>query len=194
MAHGDTTHNVQPSHCGMGPGYSQITKEWSSIGFREGFADFISAAVYNDKSGSGTLHRLGLTWDLERWDASNTPYGYLRNVCCPPGDPCAHSLSGAATRIDWALAFWDIFTDTNCDPKPSHNDMLRFFRETMEALPTDDDEYFPASVDAMAELVSGGHVGSCFNGRWAVFSCHNGIDYVGILHPDPHNGYCGTLE
>ena len=134
------------SNCVMGPGYTMTLKEFSSLAIRVGFADFISAKVWNDKALHGVFHRLDQPWDLAKWNTANSPWGFLRNICCS-GSNCADSLSDTETRVDWLLAFLDMYTDTSCNPKPSQTDMLRSRQQVVFPNPAlNDSTYYWSSA------------------------------------------------
>jgi len=178
QSHGwaDDTHDVTPSLCdfdGVNYVYGNFTKEWSSIAAREGWAHFVSARVWNDSASDGNF-----TWDgqhdLERWDASNTVRGYLKNVCCPgsPGTGCSASLDGAGTINDWMRAFWDLHTET-CDDAPNKLSMSQFYGGILNSFGLADDNHWSASSGVVASLFP-----DC-DSDWEYIGCHNGIDQIG---------------
>src|SRR5262249_48501121 len=66
---GDYSHNVLPNACGTGDTtYSISSKEWNSVGFREGFAHFISARIWNNKETEGAFTWFAAPHDLERYN------------------------------------------------------------------------------------------------------------------------------
>ena len=179
--------------CTDGGSYSMTTHEWGSLAHREGFADFIAARVWNNSATSGTYHRLGTTYDLERWNSANTPRGYVRNVCCSTtGSSCASVLDGTGTRSDWMRGYWDLHTVSTCSPSSSRTDILRVFKYTITAAGLTNQNFEPAVANAIDDVIAEGQLGSCFDGRWAVIACHNGLDFDGTS-PVPTFD-CNTLD
>lgn len=180
-----TTHSQAPSSCDHDPAqtkYSTYSHEWSSVG-KEGFADFFSAKVFNDYDTNGT-YNIGSLYNLEKWDSNNTERGYLRNVCCPggAGSPgCDDSLDGAGTRQDWMRAYWDLYTYAGCSPSNTKLKMLEFYETLIEQAGIADDTWWPKSQAAMDDVITAGVLGSCYDGAWNDYGCHNGLDFQGTL-------------
>ncbi len=58
--------------------------EWNSQAFKEAFADFYSAKVWNEKDARGTYTFRGIAYDLEDWDNVNDIHnwgGFTLNFC-----------------------------------------------------------------------------------------------------------------
>jgi hypothetical protein len=179
-------HNVPPdtkNACGisydavkMQHGYSISSKEWNSVGFREGFAHFVAATVWNDFSSDGSFHWLGTHHDLERYGdgVGTTAGGRLENVCCI-GIGCEESWENAGTIEDWMLFFWDWFTNTNaiCGDRPSRLDMLRLYRDTRLGGGLVNDNYF----EKMQAAAQGLSMVDCLKtDRFDFYAAFNGID------------------
>jgi hypothetical protein len=194
-------HDVTPSDCSFtsagGGAYGMITKEWSAVG-KEGFADFVSAKVWNDYDNDGVYTTSPNVWDLERWNEDNDPRGYLRNMCVPGSSSAdAASLDGAGVRVDWLLAYWDIYYYSGCSPSMTKHDMLRFYKEiitdsgidacTSGANEGDCDNWFPVSRDAIDTVIGQSQIGTCYDDQWDFYACHNGIDFLGD-DPPPSGG------
>lgn len=170
-----TTHSATPAGtCSFGAGaigYDNNTKEWSSIGIREGFAHFVSARIWNDAAADGQF-RWGTSFDLERWNASNTVGGYLVNQCCPgTSSSCETSLDGAGVLTDWMRAFWDIHTDSICDL--SAIEMAALYGWTIGQPNLTNDGFFPTTQITMSIW------GATCESRWDWIACYNGIDRQG---------------
>ena len=61
--------------------------EWNSQAFKEAFADFYSAKVWNEKDARGTYTFRGIAYDLEVWDNVNDVHnwgGFTLNFCAYP--------------------------------------------------------------------------------------------------------------
>jgi hypothetical protein len=177
---GSDLHSVTPSDdsCGMGESYSIRTKEWNSLGFREGFAHFVSAIVWNNHHREGSFHWLGSHHDLERYSdgVGTNSGGRLENVCCVGANPCVESWKNATTIEDWMLFFWDWYTndETRCSVHPTRTDMMRLYRDTRLQPGLNDTNYF----SAMQTAVQGMNVAPCLKG-WA-FDFH--ASWNGIHH------------
>jgi hypothetical protein len=168
------SHNVTPSNCPFsenGLAYTNRTKEWSSLAFREGFAHFISARVWNDSAADGHF-RWGQSYDLDRWDSSDAPGGYLVNECCSgTGGSCANSLNGTGVIPDWMRGLWDFHTDSVCPRSKSQMALFHWLVAGQSGL--DNDEFFAASQTAASIF------GTTCAQRWDLHACHNGLDRVG---------------
>ncbi len=109
--------------------YSIRSVEWSSVNFREAFAHFVAAAIWNNSSGTeAAFHWFeSSTHDLERYDfgAGTLTGGRMENQC---GGPFAN----ASTNEDWMRFFWDFYTNTSasCPERPSAYQMLQLYAQT----------------------------------------------------------------
>lgn len=116
-----------PAACVNNGSYGMRSLEWNSQTFKEGFADFYSARVWNAKDARGTyIYRQG-AFDLEQWDTAgggNTEGGVKENTC-------NSTANNVATKGDWMRFFWDFYT-ANCTTQPSDLDMLRVYRMVRE--------------------------------------------------------------
>lgn len=172
------SHFMLPDACydaGVGTGsYSIATKEWSAVGFREGFAHFISARIWNDKDTEGAFAWFAGAHDLERYNqgANNNAGGRLENVCCVGGN-CAEPWAGAGTNEDWLRFFWDWYTTTGCDTEVTRLDMLKLYRQTRLNGGLVKDNYFSKMRAAAADL----NLSTCLKSEYFDFyAAHNGID------------------
>ena len=173
-----SSHNDTPSDCSFsmsgGNPYGTDTKEWSSLAAAEGWAHFVSARVWNDEASDGHFRNNGVSYDLERWNASNTVRGYLKNECCPgtPGVGCPGSLDGAGTIGDWMRGYWDLHTHS-CDDAPDKQWMVEFYGDLINSAGLQNDNFWPKSADSVASLFP-----DCEN-AWDDIGCHNGLDQEG---------------
>jgi hypothetical protein len=126
--------------------YGGHTKEWNSVAFREGFAHFYSARVWNNKASTGSFPWFSWAgWrviDLERWGPgyqncedptpdvcdSNAAGGLLENVC-------NGSTSNAATNEDQLRFLWDFFNADSgiyctSGQQPTEEQMLKLYAQT----------------------------------------------------------------
>ena len=62
----------QGSNCINVASYDMNSLEWNSQPFKEAFADFYSAKVWNEKDARGTYTYRGVAYDLEVWTTSTT--------------------------------------------------------------------------------------------------------------------------
>lgn len=173
-------HNVTPDNCAVANvevgSYWIGSKEWNSVGFREGFATFLAAKVWNNKDYEGALSWMGTQLDLERHSngAGATSGGRLENVCCI-GQGCAASWSRAGTNEDWVLFFWDLYTnkDDECTQQPSLNGMLNLYSGTRHRAGLAYNNYF----GKMREFVMAVWAPNCLaTQRFDEYAIHNGIN------------------
>ena len=118
----------------QGPGcinvssYSMNSLEWNSQAFKEAFADFYSAKVWNEKDARGTYTSRGVAYDLEVWDNVNDVHnwgGFTLNFC--------GYLSPFVTTMGDMLRFlWDFYTLNGCADQPNRLDMFRVYRAVRE--------------------------------------------------------------
>lgn len=169
---------VPPNACGDGGDfYSIASKEFSSVGFREGFAHFIAARIWNDKDTEGAFHWFESdTQDLERYDngAGASTGGRLENVCCAGGG-CAASWDNAGTIEDWMRFFWDFYTNTDagCPQQPDAGDMLNLYKKTRLNGGLTGTNYFTKMRTAAGQI----GLPACLAGaRFDAYAAWNGID------------------
>jgi len=153
-------------------GYDLTSLEANSLAFKEGFADFYSARVWNDASTHGTYQRFGTPVDLEAWDAAggvDTPGGYTLNVC-------GSVAIGVSTRSDYLRFFWDWHTTSACAGAPTQHDMLELYRRVREndrtgAYPLTYWNYDDALLNAVG--TNDGELSGCLIGRAFIYLGHN---------------------
>lgn len=157
--------------------YSIATKEWNSVGFREGFAHFISAKIWNNKETEGTFTWFAQAHDLERYNfgASNNAGGRLENQCCVGGG-CVEVWAGAGTNEDWVRFLWDWYTNVSdsCPDRPAKLDMLKLYRQTRLNGGLTMNNYFQKMQAAADDLT---HLDDCLRtDRFNAYADHNGIN------------------
>ncbi|HHL32455.1 MAG TPA: hypothetical protein ENJ41_07695 [Oceanospirillales bacterium] len=148
-------------------GYSFDSKEWNSVGYSEGFANFIAAKIWNNKNQLGALNLFTAKHDLEAFDKANTPGGRLVNKC-------VGSLTGKSTNGDWTRFLWDFYTNSSsiCNAQPSKLDMLQLYSKTRLLVPSKGGFY-----NAMRSIVDEIGLPSCLAGaRFDFYAAHNGIN------------------
>ena len=177
------SHNVNPNACGTldDPanddfGYSIDSKEWNSVGFREGFAHFVAAKIWNNKETEGTFSWFADPHDLERYNygAGGNSGGRLENQCCV-GAGCANSWAGAGTNGDWLRFFWDWYTNVSdtCPDRPTKLDMLKLYRQTRLNGGLTNNNYFSKMQAAAGDL----NLSDCLKtSRFNYYAAYNGID------------------
>lgn len=160
----------KPASCINIGGYDMTSLEWNSLAFKEGFADFYSARVWNDASSRGAYSRFGTAVDLEVWDADfnqNTPGGYAFNVC-------VSAANGVSTRQDYLRFFWDWHT-ASCATQPAQLDLLKLYRAVREndrtgAFALTDSNYHDAAIYAAEHM---GGLSACEIDKVSEYLSHN---------------------
>lgn len=161
--------------CGMsGLGYSMYSQEWSSIGFREGFAHFLAAVMWNNQERGGSFDWMGSHVDLTQYGngAGKLFGGRLENVCTMYGNK-----KGSGTNEDWLIFFWEYFTGavSKCTQQPSLTDMLALYGDTRENGGLQKDNYYQKMRDAAAARTS---LPSCMKvDRFEALADYNAIDH-----------------
>ncbi|MFZ2452188.1 MAG: hypothetical protein WAW36_16885 [Methylovulum miyakonense] len=154
------------------PFYSMRSIEWNSVGFREGFAHFVAAAIWNNQSYEGAFRWFeGLTYDLERYNYGNGDNngGRLENECGTP-------FTDAGTNEDWLRFLWDWYTNrsTTCPQKPSALDMMKLYAQVRLNGGLTSKNYFDKMQTAANNLI---HLPSCLRtSRFDAYAVHNGIN------------------
>ncbi|MEE9390980.1 MAG: hypothetical protein V3W41_00570 [Planctomycetota bacterium] len=176
-----SNYNESGGGCDDGGGYGMGSQEWSSRAHSEAFAHFVSARTWNNKSSGGAYRWRGVnpgatTYDLERWNTTNTAGGRLENVCCTGTfNPCNGADDGTGTILDWTLFFWDFFTMSSCS-QPSEVDMLRLYEETVNQSGLTNAGFHGSVAESVDELITTSEISSCSDSRFDVYAGHNGID------------------
>ena len=127
---GDLKNSTYPNSapCTSGGSYGMDSAEHNSIGFAEGYAWFVSAAVWNDRAVPGVVTRNGAVWDLANGPNMDAAGGHIWNVCTSDRDE-----EGVSTNFDWLRFFWDFYNETHCTyGPPSNYDMQEIYKYTRE--------------------------------------------------------------
>jgi hypothetical protein len=118
----------QGSSCINAASYGMNSLEWNSQAFKEAFADFYSAKVWNEKDARGTYTYRGVAYDLEVWDNVNDVHnwgGFTLNFC-------AYLSPFVTTKGDMLRFLWDFYTLNGCAEQPNRLDMFRVYRAVRE--------------------------------------------------------------
>jgi len=167
-------HAVTPNACGFGNSYGIDTKEWNSLGFREGFAHFVAARVWNNKSANGYFGWMGDHYDLDWYEAGTDWGGRLENVCCTSSSSCSSSWTSAGTNEDWLRFFWDLYNSTAfCpnDPAPQPDIMLDLYSQTRLNGGLSSTNYYSRMYAASFDIAPY----NCFDNAVDSFAAVNGI-------------------
>jgi len=158
--------------------YEFGSREWNSVGFREGWAHFISASVWNSKAQQCAYTWTG-THSCEHWSGATngggiTSGGRLENWCCPSG-ACGSSLAGFATNLDWLNFFWEWYTQSvaSCPYSPDMEDMMQVYANTRINGGLNASNYFTKMRTGASWLP----LNSCLTGaRFDFYASWHGID------------------
>jgi hypothetical protein len=159
--------------CPRGESYSINSDEYNSVGFREGFAHFLAAVIFNNKHAEGSFHWLGSHHDLERYanGMGTQSGGYHGHYCC-----FDNTCTKTDTLEDWMLFFWDYYTNVSadCSAQPGVNDLLALYSKTrLNGGLTKDNYYAKMKVAAAANA----SLPTCLKeDRFASYAAHNGIN------------------
>lgn len=116
-----------PRACVNVDSYGMDSLEWNSQTFKEAYADFFSARVWNRRESQATYVYRGVAYDLERWDRTggrNNAGGVTTNVC-------SSTASNVSTKGDWLRYLWDVYTAA-CSTQPSSYHMYDLYRAVRE--------------------------------------------------------------
>jgi hypothetical protein len=118
----------QGSDCWNVSSYDMNSLEWNSQTFKEAYADFYSAKVWNVKAARGTYTYRGVAYDLEKWDNFGDTHatgGFTLNFC-------GSSIGSVTTKGDMLRFLWDFYTVTGCAAQPNRLDMFEVYRAVRE--------------------------------------------------------------
>jgi hypothetical protein len=118
----------QGSSCFNVNSYGMNSLEWNSQAFKEAYADFYSAKVWNVKAARGTYTYRGTAYDLEKWDNVGDSHawgGFTVNWCGSTAD-------SVTTKGDMLRFLWDFYTVAGCASQPTKLDMMRIYRAVRE--------------------------------------------------------------
>ena len=181
-----SSHSVNPDACSINGAYSIGSKEWNSIAFRESWAHFIAARIWNNKNRRGTFTWFGSPTDLERYGPSlptasgaNAWGGRLENFCCVPSaaNNCAQSWRNAGTIGDWLRFLWDLYTsqdpNEDCSVQPNARQMLDIYSQTRRNGGLGPQNYEDRMYDAFIDL----GVPTCLADVYLYYQVRNGADH-----------------
>ena len=163
--------------------YKNHTIEWSSLAFREGWAHFGAARVWNHKGADGQFRWGSENFDLERYHTDDIPEGtepggHLENVCCISLNPseCATETAGAGVIPDWMRGLWDLhttFEGQTCNDQPTLADLADIVSDVLNYDPQvlDNDNFF--DVFGLVLWLRG----SDCQDEWDDIGEHNGLDH-----------------
>lgn len=154
--------------------------EYNFQAMQEGWAHFVAAVVFNNKTEVANFTMGGYYEDLEEWNGSDwlfLPGGYLEWQCVPQlGDH--QYLAGAANEADWMRMLWDMWTNpAACSPAPSSTDMLRIYADTSTHPNFAHHTGWSHSQDAVDGLIASGQLGNCYDDVWDDLGAYNGVDH-----------------
>jgi len=164
----------QGSDCWNVSSYDMNSLEWNSQAFKEAFADFYSAKVWNLKDARGTYVYRGTAFDLEKWDNSgntNTSGGFA-------GNWCGSTASGVTTKGDMLRFLWDFYTLTGCAAQPNRLDMFKVYRAVRENNRDGTYDLSDTNYDAALEYAiehSVPSLSACEQGGYDAYAGWNGI-------------------
>ena len=155
--------------------YGMNTLEWNSQAFKEAFADFYSAKVWNLKDNRATYTYRGTPYDLEMWDNTggvNTSGGFTAEFC-------GSDAANVTTKGDMLRFLWDFYTLAGCADQPNRLDMFRLYRAvrendrdgTYDLTNTNYDEAVEYAIENSLPSLSG-----CEQGGYDAYAGWNGID------------------
>lgn len=170
--------------CANSSVYDITDVEWSSIAFREGFAHFVSAKIFNDreKSASTGLYEGAFHWggshsqDLQRPNrgqvsASDNRYD---DLCCASTSGCG---TGTGVIGDWMRFLWDWYTNEgflgSCTQQPTKLNMLWLYTRTRQEGGLLRNNYFQKLQDGADAM----NLPTCLeDGMLDIHAALNGVD------------------
>lgn len=118
----------QGSDCWNVSSYDMNSLERNSQAFKEAFADFYSAKVWNLKEDRATYTYRSIAYDLEVWDNVGDTHatgGFTENWC-------GSTANSITTKGDMLRFLWDFYTVTGCANQPTRLDMFKVYRAVRE--------------------------------------------------------------
>lgn len=137
--------------CTSGGSYSTRSAEFDSVGFKEGFANFYAARVFNDRSADASFTQFGIAHSMERFQsaaAGNPQGGHIRNDCFPGSAP----PHGVSSNEDWMRFFWDVYTmpQSTCGTSAiPFGEMLDIYADTRSLAISDVDTWHITMTNAI---------------------------------------------
>jgi hypothetical protein len=164
----------QGSDCWNVASYDMNSLERNSQAFKEAFADFYSAKVWNLKESRGTYTYRGTAYDLEMWDnvgGTNTWGGFTSNWC-------GSGANGVTTKGDMLRFLWDFYTLAGCAAQPNRLDMFKVYRAVRENDRTGAYDLSTTNYDLALEYAIENSVPSlsgCEQGGFDAYAAWNGV-------------------
>ncbi|MGH9239567.1 MAG: hypothetical protein ACRD3G_16115 [Vicinamibacterales bacterium] len=164
----------QGTNCINEAKYDMNSLEWNSQTFKESYAEFYSAKVWNVKAARGTYVSRGTAYDLEKWDNVgdvNTFGGFTLNFC-------SSTEAGVTTMGDTLRFLWDFYTIGECGAQPTRLDMMKVYRAVRlnhkdGTFALTDTNYGEALEYAIENSVSS--LSACEQGGYDKFAAWNGV-------------------
>ncbi|MBX2797955.1 MAG: hypothetical protein KTR31_09810 [Myxococcales bacterium] len=154
--------------------YSIHTVEFNSQAFKEGYADFWSARVWNLREEQAIYVYRSDVFDLETWDTFGLGLagtGGFTSNWCEVTDP-----DDVSTKGDWTRFLWDVYTDPECKDTPTRLEMMDLYRDVRENHRTGD---FELDIDTwdqgMMNAFEESSLDSCVKDRALIWANWNGI-------------------
>lgn len=162
-------------------GHKHNSIEHNFTGMMEGWANFVAAVVFNNKTQIAHMSMHGNDDDMETWNASQFSLagGYIKWNCVPQVGQ-EDELVGASVPSDWSRQFWDMWTDPAvCSPAPSATDMLRIYSATtlQPNVHNEQDLGWFHSKNAVDEVIDSGQLGGCYDSYWNSIGIYNGVNH-----------------
>ncbi|MCA9656681.1 MAG: ImmA/IrrE family metallo-endopeptidase [Myxococcales bacterium] len=136
--------------------YSTSSAEFDSVGFKEGFANFYAARVFNDRDDDAGFTQFGTAHSMERFQSAalgNPQGGHIRNDCFPGSAP----PHGVSSNEDWMRFYWDVYTmaESACGtPDVPFGEMLDIYADTRALSVADVDTWHISMTSAINDLPS----------------------------------------
>ena len=154
--------------------YSIHTVEFNSQAFKEGYADFWSARVWNKHEPQAIYVYRSDVFDLETWDTFGwglDTWGGFTTNWCEVADP-----DDVSTKGDWTRFLWDVYTDPNCEDVPTRLELMDLYRDVRENHRTGDYELTTVNYDqAMMHAMAESDLDTCVRDRAQQWANWNGI-------------------
>jgi hypothetical protein len=148
--------------CNDGSGYSMTSREWDSVGLREGHAHFVAAWTFNSSSETdGFMRWFDTTFNIE----SNTPElagGFIENNC-------GGMTNGQTTNLDVVRLFWDWGTPVGGPGRATRSEIAEIYSDMVVEEPASNgywDTYYDLAGDIVAADV---------HDALQTFGCYNGV-------------------
>jgi hypothetical protein len=169
---------------GVPDGHGLFSREWMSAAVIEGFANFYSAAIWNDATQRDCQwsQLADTTRDCE--GSSSVPDRLMLTQC---EQPSAGWARDRGNEWDWLKVFWDVHTDLA--PRPSMNEILRWIRTAGEqGVPYSRGNYYLLLDERALRL--GGSIWR----SWEAARYRNGVNGAPLIVLEADNGKLVTAN